>query len=126
MRLPEAVRAPDDSAPIWTRSKKSRGNPLLRLVITILTAVGLLVLVMAGVDRSFGKAGARIDGWIGAVAGSVTGAKAKATAMDQSTPVEPASAPASATASSSAPTAAPAASSTATVPSSAPAAAAKP
>jgi hypothetical protein len=103
MRLPEAVRAPDDGgAPIWTRSRKSRGNPLLRALVTILALVGLLTLVLAGVDRSFAKGGGRIDGWICAVAKSVGGAKAKATAMDQSTPVEPASAPASAPATSSA------------------------
>jgi hypothetical protein len=112
MRLPEAVRAPDDAAPIWTRAKKSRGNPILRLILAILVIVGLLTLVLAGVDQSFAKGGQRVDDLIGSIVHSITGAKAKATAMDQVTPSEPASAPAAA---SSAP-AAPAASSAAPAP----------
>jgi hypothetical protein len=95
MRLPEAARAADDAAgPVWTRAKKKRGNPFFRLLVTVLALIGLLTLVLAGVDRSFAKGGARIDGWICAVVHKVTGAKAKAVAMDQVTPVEPASAPA--------------------------------
>jgi hypothetical protein len=108
MRLPEAARATDDGAgPIWTRAKKKRGNPFFRFLVAVLALIGLITLVQAGVDRSFAKAGARIDGWICAGVHQVTGAKAKAVAMDQATPVEPASAPASVK-----PQAAPAATST--------------
>jgi hypothetical protein len=96
MRLPEAVRMPDDSGgPIWTRSKRKSGNPFLGFIGWVLALVGLLTLVMAAVDGGFAKGGAQVDGWISGVANSVTGVKSKATAMDQATPVEPASAPAS-------------------------------
>jgi hypothetical protein len=95
MRLPEAARSAADAAgPVWTRAKKKRGNPFFRFLVGLLALIALLVLVLAGVDRSFAKAGGRIDGWICAVVHQVTGAKAKAAAMDQTTPVEPASAPA--------------------------------
>lgn len=107
MRLPEIARAAEDGAgPVWTRAKKKhRGNPFFRLLGWLLALAGLLVIVLAIVDGSFAKGGARIDGWIGALTHSVRGVKSKAVAMDQATPVEPASAPASSkpTASASAP-----------------------
>jgi hypothetical protein len=96
MRLPDAVRMPDDaSGPVWTRSKKRGGNPIVGFIGFVLGLVGLLTLVLAAVDGGFAKGGAQVDGWIGGVANMVSGAKSKAVAMDNSTPVEPASAPAS-------------------------------
>jgi hypothetical protein len=112
MRLPEAVRMSDDGGqPIWARSRKRRGNPIVGLLGGILALIAIVVLVLAGLNGGFGKGGAKIDGWIGSVMSALPGGKAKP-AMDSATPTEPASAPASSQP-APAPSSAPAASSTA-------------
>jgi hypothetical protein len=59
-----------------------------------LVLFALLMIVLTAVNGgSFARGGGQIDGWISSVVNAVTGAKSKAVAMDQATPVEPASAP---------------------------------
>ncbi len=97
--------ADQGGAPVWARARKSRGNPLVNVITVVLALFGALSLILAGVDHSFSRGGARLDGWIGSISAKITGAKAKVTAMDQSAPVEPASAPAAAKVAAAAPTA---------------------
>jgi hypothetical protein len=107
MRSTQPVRAPDDGgAPVWTRAKRKSGNPAMGFIGGALVLFALLMIVLTALNGgSFAKGGGQIDGWVAAVVNTVTGAKSKAVAMDQATPVEPASAPA---ASQPAPAAAPA------------------
>jgi hypothetical protein len=96
MRSTQPVQAPDDGgAPVWTRARRKSGSPLANLVGAVLILFALLMIVLTALNGgSFGKGGAQVDGWIGSLANAVTGARSKAVAMDQATPVEPASAPA--------------------------------
>jgi hypothetical protein len=97
MRATQPVQAPDDGgAPVWTRARRKSSNPLMNLVGFVLILFALLIIVLTALNGgSFAKGGGQVDGWIASVTNAVTGAKAKAVAMDQATPVEPASAPAS-------------------------------
>jgi hypothetical protein len=97
MRPIQPVRAPDDGgAPIWTRAKRKSSNPVMGFIGGALVLFALLMIVLTALNGgSFAKGGGQIDGWIGSVVNTVTGAKSKAVAMDQATPVEPASAPTS-------------------------------
>jgi hypothetical protein len=109
MRSTQPVRAPDDGgAPVWARARRKSGNPATNFIGAVLLLFALLMIVLTALNGgSFAKGGAQIDGWVASVANTVTGAKSKAVAMDQATPVEPASAPASSQpAPSSAPSAA--------------------
>ena len=96
MQSTQPVRAPDDGgAPVWTRARRKRGNPVMGFIGGALVLFALLMIVLTALNGgSFGKGGAQVDGWVAAVVNTVTGARSKAVAMDQATPVEPASAPA--------------------------------
>lgn len=100
--------AEDGGAPVWTRARRKQGHPATNFVGAVLILFALAMLVLTAVNGgSFGRGGAQVDGWIASVTNAVTGARSKAVAMDQATPVEPASAPAaSQPAASSAPPAA--------------------
>jgi len=108
MQSTKPVQAPDDGgAPVWARAKRKHGAPAIGLISGALILFALLMIVLTALNGgSFTKGGAQVDGWVASVVNTVTGAKSKAVAMDQATPVEPASAPAS---SQPAPTPAPAA-----------------
>jgi hypothetical protein len=96
MQPTQPVRAQDDGgAPVWTRAKRKSGNPVMGFIGGALVLFALLMIVLTALNGgSFAKGGGQIDGWIASVVNTVTGAKSKAVAMDQATPVEPASAPA--------------------------------
>lgn len=70
MRFPEPVRQSDDAAtgPVWSRSRRRRssGNPVLGLVVTLLAMFGALTVVLAIKERSVAEGGAIVDGWIAA------------------------------------------------------------
>jgi hypothetical protein len=101
MRATQAVQAPDDGgAPVWTRARRKRSNPVMGFIGAVLILFALLVIGLTALNGgSFGKGGAQVDGWVASAVNAVTGARSKvaskAVAMDQATPVEPASAPAS-------------------------------
>lgn len=75
MRFPKAAHMPDDGgeAPVWARrsSKGSGGNPLVGLIVTILTLVGVLTIGLAIWQKSFAAGGAKIDEWIAPVVNQV-------------------------------------------------------
>lgn len=97
MRSRQPAWAPDDGgAPVWTRARRKSGHPLTNFVGAVLILFALVMIVLTAVNGgSFGKGGAQVDGWFASLTNAVTGAKSKAVAMDQATPVEPASAPVS-------------------------------
>lgn len=97
MQSRQPVGAPDDGgAPVWTRARRKSGHPLTNFVGAVLILFALVMIVLTALNGgSFGKGGAQVDGWFASVTNAVTGARSKAVAMDQATPVEPASAPAS-------------------------------
>jgi hypothetical protein len=113
MRSTQPARAPDDGgAPVWTRARRKSGNPAMGFIGGALVLFALLMIVLTALNGgSFAKGGAQVDGWVASVVNTVTGARSKAVAMDQATPVEPASAPAS---SQPAPSSTPAAASSST------------
>lgn len=75
MRFPKAAHMPDDGgeAPVWARrsSKGSGGNPLVGLIVTILTLIGVLTIGLAIWQKSFAAGGAKIDEWIAPVVNQV-------------------------------------------------------
>jgi pyruvate/2-oxoglutarate dehydrogenase complex dihydrolipoamide acyltransferase (E2) component len=99
MRIPVAVRMADDGgAPVWARSRRRGNGGLVGFVVTILALVGVLVIGLSIHDRSFAKAGGRIDGWLCAAAVKLhlpCGKKAEAMAP-AATAAAPAAAPATA------------------------------
>lgn len=67
MRFSEPVRMADDGdhGPVWSRkSRRSRGNPIIGLLVTLLALFGALSMVMGIKERSFSAGGAVIDGWV--------------------------------------------------------------
>ena len=97
MRTTQPLRAPEDGgAPVWTRARRKSGNPVMSFIGGALVLFALLMIVLTALNGgSFARGGGQVDGWIASAVNAVTGAKSKAVAMDQATPVEPASAPAS-------------------------------
>ncbi|HYE42717.1 MAG TPA: hypothetical protein VEA15_04925 [Caulobacteraceae bacterium] len=70
MRFPKAAHMPDDGgeAPVWARrtsgGRGGGGNPLVGLIVTLLTLIGALTIGLAVWQKSFAAGGAKIDGWI--------------------------------------------------------------
>ena len=66
MRFPEPVRMADgDSGPVWARKgRRSSGNPIVGVLITLLALFGAISMVMGIKERSFSAGGAVIDGWV--------------------------------------------------------------
>lgn len=67
MRFPEPVRMADDGdhGPVWARrSRRSSGNPLIGLLVTLLALFGAVTLVMSIKERSISAGGAVMDGWV--------------------------------------------------------------
>lgn len=76
MRLSQPVRMADDAdrTPVWARSRKrSSGNPLVNVVVTLLALFGALTAVLGVKERSLAEGGAIVDGWIAAGADAVRG-----------------------------------------------------
>ncbi len=105
MRIPEAVRMPDDGghAPVWARTSRSGGGggAFFGVIGFLLAAFAVLVIVLAGLNGwKFEKAGGKIDGWVCAVIAKVHPTKDKpaAAVAAPKTEAAPAAAPAAAAA----------------------------
>jgi hypothetical protein len=69
MRFLEPVRMADDGdhGPVWARRKRrSGGNPIVGLLITLIALFGALMIVLGIKEQSVGEAGVIVDRWISA------------------------------------------------------------
>ena len=76
MRFPEAVRMADDGdhGPVWARrGRRSGGNPIVGLLVTLLALFGAVTLVMGIKERSLSAGGAVMDGWVSGAWNGVRG-----------------------------------------------------
>lgn len=66
MRFSEPVRMADDGehSPVWARSKRRSGNPLVGFIVTLLALFGVLTAVLGVKEQSLAEGGAIMDGWI--------------------------------------------------------------
>jgi len=66
MRFSEPVRMADDGehSPVWARSRRRRGNPLVGVIVTLLALFGVLTAVLGVKEQSLAEGGAMMDGWI--------------------------------------------------------------
>lgn len=53
-----------EHSPVWARSKRRRGNPLVGIVVTLLALFGVLTAVLGVKEQSLAEGGAMMDGWI--------------------------------------------------------------
>lgn len=75
MRFSEPVRMADEGehSPVWARTRRRSGNPLLGVVVTLLALFGVLTAVLGVKERSLAEGGALMDGWITAGVSTVRG-----------------------------------------------------
>ena len=66
MRFSEPVRMADDGehSPVWARTKRRSGNPLVGILVTLLALFGVLTAVLGIKEQSLAEGGAMMDGWI--------------------------------------------------------------
>ena len=66
MRFSEPVRMADDGehSPVWARSKRRGGNPVVGIIVTLLALFGVLTAVLGVKEQSLAEGGAMMDGWI--------------------------------------------------------------
>jgi len=66
MRFSEPVRMADDGehSPVWARTKRRSGNPLVGVIVTLLALFGVLTAVLGIKEQSLAEGGAMMDGWI--------------------------------------------------------------
>jgi len=54
-----------EHSPVWARSKRrSGGNPLVGIIVTLLALFGVLTAVLGIKEQSLAEGGAMMDGWI--------------------------------------------------------------
>ena len=53
-----------EHSPVWARSKRRSGSPLVGILVTLLALFGVLTAVLGVKERSLAEAGAMMDGWI--------------------------------------------------------------
>jgi hypothetical protein len=75
MRFSQPVRMSEDGdhSPVWARSKRRRGNPLVGLLVTLLALFGALTGVLGIKEKSLAEGGAMMDGWISKAVSTVKG-----------------------------------------------------
>lgn len=75
MRFSEPVRMADDGdhSPVWARSRRRRGNPLVNVLVTLLALFGVLTAVLGIKEKSLADGGAMMDGWIAKAVSTVRG-----------------------------------------------------
>ena len=75
MRFSEPVRmaVAGDHSPVWARSIRRRGNPLLGVVVTLLALFGVLTAALGVKEKSLADGGALMDGWISKGVSTVRG-----------------------------------------------------
>ncbi len=59
--------------PVWARSKRRRGNPLVGIIVTLLALFGVLTAVLGIKEQSLAEGGAMMDGWIAKGVSTVRG-----------------------------------------------------
>ncbi|KQS57742.1 hypothetical protein ASG17_01360 [Brevundimonas sp. Leaf363] len=70
MRFSEPMKMADghggsEHNPVWARTKRrSGGNPLIGLIVTLLALFGALTIALGVKERSVAEGGAIIDGWL--------------------------------------------------------------
>ena len=67
MRFNEPMRMADggEHSPVWARSKRrSSGNPVIGLIVTLVALFGALTIALGVKERSLAEGGAIMDGWI--------------------------------------------------------------
>ena len=66
MRFSEPVRMADDGehSPVWARTKRRSGNPIVGVIVTLLALFGVLTAVLGIKEQSLAEGGAMMDGWI--------------------------------------------------------------
>lgn len=91
MRFSEPVRMADDGehSPVWARTKRrSGGNPLVGIIVTLLALFGVLTAVLGIKEQSLAEGGAMMDGWITKGVSTVRG-EAPGSLTRPPTPPEP-------------------------------------
>jgi hypothetical protein len=75
MRFSEPVRMADDGehSPVWARSRRRSGNPLVGIIVTLLALFGVLTAVLGIKEQSLAEGGAIMDGWISRGVSTVKG-----------------------------------------------------
>jgi hypothetical protein len=75
MRFSEPVRMADDGehSPVWARSKRRSGNPLVGVIVTLLALFGVLTAALGVKEQSLAEGGAMMDGWIAKGVSTVKG-----------------------------------------------------
>jgi hypothetical protein len=75
MRFSEPVRMADEGehSPVWARTRRRSGNPLVGVIVTLLALFGVLTAVLGVKERSLAEGGALMDGWIAAGVSTVRG-----------------------------------------------------
>jgi hypothetical protein len=75
MRFSEPVRMADDGehSPVWARTRRRSGNPLVGIVVTLLALFGALTAGLGVKEQSLAEGGAIMDGWISQGVATVRG-----------------------------------------------------
>lgn len=66
MRFSQPLRMADgnEGGPVWARSRKRGGIPIVGLLVTLLALFGALTAVLGIKEQSLAAGGAVVDGWI--------------------------------------------------------------
>jgi|VirMetMinimDraft_7_1064189.scaffolds.fasta_scaffold21352_3 hypothetical protein len=65
MQFSQPVRMADgEGSPVWARSRKRGGIPIVGLLVTLLALFGALTAVLGIKEQSLAAGGAVVDGWI--------------------------------------------------------------
>lgn len=62
-----------DHSPVWARTKRRRGNPVIGVLITLLALFGVLTAALGVKEKSLAAGGALMDGWISSGVSKVRG-----------------------------------------------------
>jgi hypothetical protein len=75
MRFSEPVRMADNGehSPVWARTRRRSGNPLVGIIVTLLALFGVLTAVLGIKEQSLAEGGAVMDGWIATGVSTVRG-----------------------------------------------------
>ena len=62
-----------EHSPVWARTKRRSGNPLVGIIITLLALFGVLTAALGIKEKSLAEGGAMMDGWISQAVATVKG-----------------------------------------------------
>ncbi|MDP2116904.1 MAG: hypothetical protein Q8J71_05880, partial [Brevundimonas sp.] len=62
-----------EHSPVWARSRRRSGNPLVGIIVTLLALFGVLTAVLGVKEQSLAEGGAIMDGWISRGVSTVKG-----------------------------------------------------